>query len=172
MALDPNLCSALIDGSSSAEWSTVRILGCRLRKFSLWNKFLLRALQSPFMEKGRPVTRRDLLTAIGVCRLKYPDSHIRRPRLMSALDYAWLVAKATVNRSKPKEGEDNIVQAALRAQTDAFLLYTSDYLQQPEYTIIPPDTKGVPQAPQIPSAAAPRSRCIPCSAMQVASSAR
>jgi len=149
MALDPILLGALIDGSTDGKWATVKIMGVRVRRFTLWHKFLLKAVDSPFMSSGKPVAQWDLDTAIGICRLEYPNSNIIRPRLARARFKLGVIGKALFTRKKPTEGEDNVVQAAFREHVKDFLTYTADYLQKPEYAVIPFETSG-PMKPQTP----------------------
>lgn len=152
--MDPSFIGALIDGSPNAEWSTVRILGRRLRKFSLWHRLLLSAFQSPFVT-GEPVTLRDLRIAVAVCSLAFPDSKTRLPWVMPFLSRLWLVVRAIVSRGKKDKGGDNVVQADLRKQVEAFVFYTKDYLQEPEYTVIPLESNGIPSKPETPRGRAP-----------------
>lgn len=154
MSLDPSLVGALIDGSSDGEWSTVRILGRKLRKFCLWHRFLLTAFGSPFVT-GEKVTLWDLRIAVAVCSLGFPDSNTHKPWVVPFLSRLWLVLRAIVSRGKKTKDGDNVVQADLRKRVEAFIFYTKDYLQEPEYTVIPPDTNGVPSRPETPRGRAP-----------------
>lgn len=141
MSLDTAFVGALVDGSDGSGWSSVRIFGVRLRRFSLWHVFLLKAVSSPLIEK-RPVTMRDLRTALAICRLEYPDTVIRRPWLLPVLQRIALIARALAWKGGKTKDGDNIFQRELRANVDEFLAYTADYISKPEYTIIPPETDG------------------------------
>ena len=149
-AVDLTFAGAFIDNQDNLEWSGTRIFGVRLRKFCLWHRLLLRTIDSPFTRKGA-VTLRDLRTAIGVCRLKYGDSRVVKPKLGPFLMVCGLTAGGLLRRwKKPADPkEPNPLQKTLARRVDAFLEYCGDYLQQPEYTIITPDTKSPhPQTPR------------------------
>lgn len=152
--MDQVVAAAFIDGSRSPVYSNHRILGVRLRKFCLWHRWLLNTIDSPFMRKG-PVTMFDLRTAVGICRLSYQETYVRRPWLTPILIYAKaLCASLWCRKPGPcpsdPEGKQNHLQRTLQKRADAFLKYTSDYLQDPEYAIIPPEhgPKYVPQTPR------------------------
>lgn len=106
MALDHKLGAAFIDGGVKH-----RILGATLRPFCLWHLYLLQAIDSPFVRKG-DVTLFDLKTAVGICRLRFRDSKIRRPFFYFQLRHH-----------------------SLRRDVDRMLLYIGDYLQRPDYSV-------------------------------------
>ena len=110
------------------------------------------------MEK-KPVTHFDIRNAVAVCCLEFPDSNIKRPWLRPTFGRYWLVTRLALStiilRKKPVQGEENIVQKGLRKNVDKFLFYTQDYVQQPEYAIIPIETSGPPAKPQVPRGRAP-----------------
>jgi hypothetical protein len=108
--LDPSLAGAFIDGGVSH-----RLLGVRLRPFSLWHLLLLQTLDSPFLRKGQ-VGLHDLRTAIGICRLRFGQSRVRRPSLGLVL----LCRKG-----------------AFHDAVCDFLSYTGGYLYKPDYSIVP-----------------------------------
>ena len=143
MEVDPKFLAAWIDGQPDSEWSGTSIFGHKLRKFSLWHRTLLKAVDSPFMRKGS-VALFDLRNAVAICKLKYPDSRIVRPKLGPFLMTLGLITRGLLSRRKPQADpkEPNILQKALARRITAFLEYTGDYLQEPEYTIIQPDIKG------------------------------
>lgn len=114
MALDPSLAGAFIDGGIRH-----RLLGVRVRPFSLWHLLLLQTLDSPFLRKGE-VGLHELRTAIGICRLPFGDSRVRRPRLGPTALFR-LCRKGGLHRS-----------------VCDFLAYTADYIHKPEYSIRPP----------------------------------
>jgi hypothetical protein len=118
MALDSSFAAAYIDNGKH-----YRLLGRRLRPFSLWHVLLLQALDSPFI-KGGSISLFDLKTAIGICSLRYRNSKIKRP---------WFPFKVGVG--------------ALRQEVARFVEYVEDYLSKPEYTVIPWDTKHTGPAP-------------------------
>src|SRR5262245_44049341 len=82
---------------------------------------MLQAVDSPFIRAG-DVTWFDLRTALGICMLGFGDSVVRKP---------WLLLRG---------------RKRLQRAVDAFLGYSNVYLQRPEYSIVPPETKGTPQA--------------------------
>jgi len=143
MAVDPKFLAAWIDGQPDSEWSGTSIFGHKLRKFSLWHRTLLKAVDSPFMRKGS-VALFDLRNAVGICKLKYPDSRIVRPKLGPFLMTLGLITRGLLSRQKPSTDPKvpNPLQKALAGRITTFLEYCGDYLQEPEYTIIPPDIKG------------------------------
>ena len=105
MPLDPKLGAAFIDGGVSH-----RVLGVKLRPFCLWHLYLLQAIDSPFIRKG-DVTLFDLKTAVGICRLRFRDSRIKRPFYLP-----WR-------------------RDHLRRNVDRMLDYVGDYLQRPDYSV-------------------------------------
>ncbi|MEA3208370.1 MAG: hypothetical protein QOE70_1427 [Chthoniobacter sp.] len=132
MCLDPSLAGAFIDGGIRH-----RLLGVPVFRFSLWHLLLLQALDSPFLRHGE-VGLFELRTAVGVCRLRFGQSRVRRP---------WL-GPLTLARLCRKGG--------LRREVCEFLSYTADYLYKPEYSIraprLPPGASTGPQsngAPEI-----------------------
>jgi hypothetical protein len=154
MALDTRVAATLIDGSSSDGWSTVCIFGRRLRKFSYWHRFLLRAADSPLLTPNKPVTFWDLRNAVGICSLAFPDSSIKKPWVVPALLHVKIVLKALFTRRK-KDDKHNPVQAELLKCVERFVSYCGDYLQNPEYSVIEPETD-----PKYYKAREPRGRAI------------
>ncbi len=143
---DPTFAGSLIDNSQSEVWSDYWILGCRLRKFSLWTRLLLSTAQSPFLTKGS-VTLTDLRIAVGCCRNRFGDSRIRKPWLVPCLIWMWVVLTALWPRRRRKgDLEDrpvpNTLQRALSKRAEAFLQYCGDYLQEPKWAVVPPETNG------------------------------
>lgn len=55
------------------------VLGRRLRPYSLWHQFLLAATEHPLSVEGSQFTFTDLVTAVNICRLRYPQKPPRRP---------------------------------------------------------------------------------------------
>ena len=131
MAVDATLAAAFIDGHSAApRW----LLGVRVRRLCLWHRLLLNTVDSPLMRQGR-VAFRDLRTAVGICRLRFGDSRIRKPWLVPTCIYAGALLRALFSRSAGDEL--NPLQQALTKQVDAFLEYAGDYLQTPIYAVVP-----------------------------------
>jgi len=100
-----------------------RILGRRLRPFCLWHLLLLQTLDSPFLRKGR-VELFDLQTAAAVCSTRFRDCKLRRPRI-GPINLWRIVYRDGFNKG-----------------CAAFLAYVGDYLQRPEFSIIPPKEGG------------------------------
>lgn len=126
---DSHLGPAFIDGGVRH-----RFFGRVLRPFSVWHLFLLQAIDSPFTTKG-DVFQFHLETAVGVCRLRYPDSKIQRP-WVGPLS-SWRLAR----------------KGGLEREVARFLDYAGDYLSKPEYAIHPrPRPEGAPPPPQRTSA--------------------
>jgi hypothetical protein len=139
---DQLFAAAFIDGSESSIYSNTRILGVRLRKFCLWHRLLLKTIDSPFIT-GQPIFLGDLARAVGVCRLGFDDSRITKPRLGPFLLKGRAFLKGM--RSVTKPGEKPPLVKLLSVEVERFIEYTKDYTQEPEYSIIPPETNGVPQ---------------------------
>lgn len=143
MALDKTFSASLIDGAGPT-WAPKRILGVRVRKFSLWHITVLKTLQSPYMCQGLAGWN-DLRIAVGVCRLGYRDSRIRKPYLVPTLIWIWAMIRIVLKphnpfrRSKDTPGPPNALKRALQKANDAFLEYSGDYIQRPEYAIRPPE---------------------------------
>ena len=118
---DSKIAAAFID-NVSVESQRHRILGVRLRPFSLWHHFLLQACESPFIKKGN-VTLRDLKTAIGICRLRFGQSKVIRP--------FWppIAPRKKLERDVAK-----------------FLSYVGDYLNRPDYVIS--ETRSAEEKPK------------------------
>ncbi|MEA3210983.1 MAG: hypothetical protein QOE70_4040 [Chthoniobacter sp.] len=112
--LDPSLAGAFIDGGHQA-----RVLGVRLRRFSLWHVLLMQTLDSPFLREGG-VSLHDLRTAIGLCRLRFEDSQIRRP---------WIGPISLLKLCR---------RGGLHREVLRFIAYTADYVHKPEYSVRPP----------------------------------
>ncbi len=141
MAVDQNFAGAFIDGSDGSGHYPVKVLGVRLRRLCLWHKLLLRTLNSPYLRQGA-ASMWELRTAVGICRLRFGDSRIRRPILVPSLIYVVSIVKLFLSSKKKRAAGYNPLRASLQKQSDAFLLYTGNYLQEPEYTVIPPKTRG------------------------------
>jgi len=90
-----------------------KVLGVTLNPFSPWHLFLLQVIDSPFLKAG-DVQLYDLRRAVGICRLQYPDSRTRLPFTLKPMNLK-----------------------RLEAEVVTFLGYISNYLQKPEYSIIP-----------------------------------
>jgi hypothetical protein len=120
VAFDRVFAAAYVNNSKS-----YRLLGVRVRPFCLWHLLLLQVIDSPFSRAGK-VTLHDLKTAIGICRLRYRQSRVRRTFFPLFLG-----------------------QKELKAEVERFLEYVGDYLYKPEYGIIPFDADtDRPQKPR------------------------
>jgi len=112
VAFDRTFAAAYIDNGVRH-----RVLGKRLLPFSLWHLLLLEVIESPFIMGGN-ATLFDLKTAVGICRLKYRKSKVRKPRFPLMIRQKHLVIEA-----------------------NKFIDYLGDYATRPEYTFIPFDMK-------------------------------
>lgn len=147
MAVDPKLAAAFID-CGAGDYAPQRLLGVRVRRLCLWHRLLLNTLESPFMCQGR-VTFRDLRIAVGVCRLGFGDSVVRKPWLVPAIIWVWALICNGLTRGKPGRDGMGSFQRMLSVQCGHFLKYTSDYLQAPLYAVIPPTVSPSASAAQI-----------------------
>jgi hypothetical protein len=105
------------------------------------------------MRKG-DVTMFDLRVAIGICRLSPFDSNVHKPWIIPTLLYTGLFLASLwprrLRRATVTPGiKLNPLQRALAKRHDAFLDYCKEYLQSPEYAIIPP-AHGRNHFPQTP----------------------
>lgn len=107
MALDRAFAASYIDNGN-----THRVLGVKLHPFCAWHLFLLQAVDSPFLQAGQ-VYLFHIRRAVGICRLRYPQSRVRPP-------WTW-----------------NVNQKKLHREVAKFLRYIGDYINKPEYTIVP-----------------------------------
>jgi hypothetical protein len=110
VAVDQTFVSAYIDNDT-----VHRVLGVRLRRFCAWHLFQLQVIDSPFVNAGE-VYLYHLRRAVGICRLSFPCSKTRPPFF-----------PLVINQEK------------LSREVQKFLAYIGDYLQRPEYTIMPMD---------------------------------
>lgn len=114
--LDRDLAAAFIDGP-------VRhvCLGVKLQPFSLWHRFLLRALDSPIFTGGE-LTLPQLRVAVGVCRLRPFRCKLRKPIP------GWF-----------------LIRHGFKAEVTRFMEYCGDYITRPEWAVIPEEgPKGSP----------------------------
>jgi hypothetical protein len=118
VAFDQTFAAAYIDGGVRH-----RVLGARLRPFSAWHLYQLQIIDSPFLKAGQ-VFLYDLRRAVGVCRLRFPDSWTRLPIFPLFM-----------------------TQQKLEAEVAKFLAYVDNYLQRPEYSILQPDEFVRPKRP-------------------------
>jgi len=142
MPVHPTFAAAFIDNSDGGEFSPHRVLGRRLRRFCLWHRLLLRTLDNPLLVGGN-ITFFDIRTAIGVCCLRYGQSKVRRPWFIPALIMAKTILVALLSR-RPKDDKGlNPYQRAMARIAEQFYAYCGDYIQEPEYSVIPkPGAKG------------------------------
>jgi hypothetical protein len=150
MTIDTNLSAALIDNSDTPGWSGTRILGRRLRQFSLWHRLLLRAIDSPFIRAGE-ATMRDLRVAVAICELPFGVSKTNKPAIRPFLLHCWAVARLLFSwKGRTAKGDLNALQRMLQGQIEKFMIHCGDYLQNPEYCIHKPDTGSAPSQPRVP----------------------
>lgn len=136
MPVHPTFAAAFIDNSDGGEFSPHRVLGKKLRRFCLWHRLLLRTLDNPLLVGG-DITFFDLRTAVGVCQLAYGHSKVRRPWLVPALIMVKAIAVALLSKNPKNEAGLNPYQRALAKVAEQFYEYCGDYIQKPEYSIIP-----------------------------------
>lgn len=113
--IDRTLAGAFIDNNVEH-----RILGRRLYPFSLWHRFLLTTIQSPFL-KGGELSFFDIREAIGICSLKWPECKVRRPWVIPVL---WIFFFGYRKKAWHK------FMLKLR---DRLMEYFGDYISRPEY---------------------------------------
>jgi hypothetical protein len=118
VAFDSVFAAAYIDNGTKH-----RVLGARLQPFSAWHLLLLSVIDSPFLSSGQ-VYLYHLRRAVGICRLSFPQSRTRLP-------FSPLV----------------LTSKRFHQEVSKFLLYTGDYIQRPDYTIIPFDLMGEGRKP-------------------------
>jgi hypothetical protein len=107
----------VLDESFAEAWvnSTHRVLGLKLRPFSLWHRFQLEILDSPVLN-GKPIEPIALERAVQACRLRYPQLVDPNLRLWSM---RWRLAGRDFSREIQKFGA-----------------YMSDYFSIPKF--VPP----------------------------------
>lgn len=112
---DPKFAAAFIDGGARH-----RILGILLKPYCLWHLYLLQVVDSPFLRAG-VITVFDLKTAIGICRLTYPNSNVKR---------SWWPLWST--------------QKAHHKRVSRILSYFGDYIEKPDWYFIPSGKSSTP----------------------------
>lgn len=137
-SIDPLFAGALIDNAGPI-WARKKVLWKRLRKFCLWHRLLLRTIGSPLVTHEGSVSLFDIATAVGICRLKFGDCRIRRPRAMMMVVKAQMIFGAIFK--KPKDGM-NPIQMALKPHLEAFVEYAGDYLKEPVFSIVRPTSSN------------------------------
>lgn len=126
-------------------------MGKRMRPFSLWHRLLLGTVQSPFLCNGDKDLR-DVCIAVGICRTQFGNSKIRKPWLTPSLVWGRMLLWALLPHRKTKTIEEqpeaekeqplNPMQRSIQKYSEAFLEYAGDYLQNPDFAVIPPETSG------------------------------
>jgi hypothetical protein len=132
VAIDRTLAAAFIDNNVRH-----RVLGRRLQSFSLWHRFLLQAIDSPFLRKGE-VRFWDMREVVGICRMRYPQCKVRRPWLIPLWCFWWY--------GWPRVRWRNFL---IRTK-DRLLEYFGDYVSFPEYSLWYPDPSPAQQNMQPP----------------------
>jgi len=104
-----------------------RVLGLRLRPFSLWHAANLDFIASPFAGHKTLVDLAALYVAARVCQLRYPSVY-RRSHLERALKLwmLWRFKATKRHRGKP-------ARFPLLAEVAKFSAYLRDYASRPEY---------------------------------------
>lgn len=134
MALDRTLAAAFIDNDIRH-----RILGRRLKPFSLWHRFLLQAVHSPFLY-GAEISFFDMREAVGICQLSFPHSKVHRPWIVPFACYFFF--------GFPRR----MWTKFLKRTRDKLLAYFGDYIVRPEYSIKYPDiapSRAMPPTPRL-----------------------
>lgn len=111
-------------------WSAHRVLGVRLRPFSVWHAFLLTREESPLTqvrEGQMSIGPADLLKAVDICRLRYPQNEIQ-PR------FSWRAFW-------------RMLGGGFEREVEAFKGYLADFQTVPDYTVIPPRNAGESRTP-------------------------
>lgn len=108
---DQDLAAAFIDGPARHV-----CLGVKLQPFSLWHRFLLRALDSPVF-KGGELTLAQLRVAVAVCRLQPFQCKLRKPA--PGLYF---------------------IRHGFKAEVERFTDYCGDYITRPEWVVVPEKT--------------------------------
>lgn len=110
-------------------WSAHRVLGKRLRPFSIWHALLLTREASPFTMGGgvARVSPPELVKAMRVCRLRYPDSLVS---LRFSVRAFW-----------------RMLGGGFAREVEAFNAYLADFQTVPEYTVVPPKSAGESRTP-------------------------
>ncbi len=80
----------------------------------------------------------DLRRAVGICRLRFGDSRIRKPILIPILIYIMAFFGTILFRRRKGH---NTLQRALQKRAQAFQTYALDYVQKPEFRVIPSKSK-------------------------------
>jgi hypothetical protein len=132
VALDPAFSEAFLHRlARNSEWSAHRVLGRRLRPFSLWHLLLLSEVESPLIQAA-PIAAHDLVVGVELCRCVYPASTLGGRSLWRRILNAWHIAGGGLSR-----------------QVERFRAYREDFESPPDYSIVPPErssgtTRGQP----------------------------
>jgi hypothetical protein len=105
VALDPKYAEAFVNVPH-------KVLGFKLRPFSLWHKFLLEFYENPLITGGEAVPK-DVLEAIQVCRATYPNPPKR--------ETIWTKIRILISSWDQEE------------EAKRFTNYVEDYLAFPEF---------------------------------------
>lgn len=103
-----------------------RVLGFRLRPFSLWHAAQLDFVESPFAGHQKPLDFVALYVAARICQLRYPRI-FRRTRYEKLIE-AWKLHRYPKIKRKKKQ-----FTAPLLREISAFSAYIRDYASRPEY---------------------------------------
>jgi hypothetical protein len=112
----------VLDESFGEAWvnSTHRVLGLKLRPFSLWIRFQLELLESPVLT-GKLINPLDLERAVRACRLTYPNVISTKVKMWS---FRWRLAGREMKKETEKLGA-----------------YLQDYFAIPKF--VPPVLKKI-----------------------------
>lgn len=103
-----------------------RVLGFRLKPFSLWHAANLDFFESPFLGHKQPADIAALYVAARICQLKYP--HVfRRGYLERAVEWWAILRFKALKRQKDR------VSFPLLREIAKFSAYLQDYASRPEY---------------------------------------
>jgi hypothetical protein len=104
-----------------------RVLGFKLKPFSLWHAANLDFVESPFAGHKKPIDFGALLVAARICQLRFPDV-LRKQHRLHLLDWWRLRKYRAFKFTKNKK-----LVLPLLAEINKFSAYLRDYASRPEY---------------------------------------
>ena len=106
---------------------THRVLGFKLKPFSLWHAANLDFVESPFAGHKKPVNIAALYVAARICQLKHPRVY-HRGRFERAIEWSTFLRFKAIKRRKGR-----IVAFPFMNELGKFSAYLRDYAARPEY---------------------------------------